>query len=514
MSLIRLVALTVLLSCLVMEQAQAQQTSREGDATNGKRVAMVVGIGAYAIASQRLPNPPNDAADMAAELRSLGFEVIEAIDVDLGELQRRLQAFGEALEDADAGLFFYAGHGMEYGGRNYLFPADAKLDRETDVRLRLIDVEDVLWAMETAVPTRIMILDACRDNPLALQLRERLPAQRARKVRQGLAQIDNAVGTFIAYSTAPGDVAADGTGRNSPFTEALLSEIDRPGLDADQLMQRVRNDVIEATDGAQVPWNVSSLRQPFILAGSDDADDATDRGGEDADSLVWQTIADSDDPDLFQAFLERFGSDSRYAEEAAKRLADLRALTTPVGDARRREVALTDMEGRIVLGCNKTGKTRGFRLGSPARPLKPVAGDIDVTDIELGGAENAAEMIAINGPELDLVLVRARSAGCGTDDRMTTDSRRGQWRNWRYLRESGGTRIDREYENWSGGWGSFRVESDLVTLAEVNERSACRAFVAFNSVGGRAFGGYACAKETPSIAQLTPMLDLLAWVEQ
>lgn len=231
----------------------------------GKRVALVIGNGAYERPEDSLPNPPNDAKAMSAKLRALGFQVIEVVDLDYRGMRVALRDFDRALEGAKAGLFFYAGHGMEYQGRNYLFPTDALLESEGDVSIGLIDVGQVLHVMETRVPTRLMFLDACRNNPLARRFRGSLGATRSSQIGTGLARIDAAVGTFIAYATAPGQLAEDGRGTNSPFSAAMLQHLDEPGLDVDQLMRRVRNSVLEATDERQIPWNSSSLRGSFVL---------------------------------------------------------------------------------------------------------------------------------------------------------------------------------------------------------------------------------------------------------
>ena len=246
----------------------------------------------------RVAHPPNDARDLAAKLDGLGFEVIEAIDQDFAGMQASLLDFAEALDGADAGLLFYAGHGMEYAGKNYLLPTDARLDRESDVRLRLIDVDDVIWTMEQSVPTRMIILDACRDNPLALKLQSTCPDDRVDNVGRGLAPVNTDVGTFIAFSTAPGETALDGLGRNSPFTGAILDNLDQPGLDADALMREVRKDVVDATDDLQVPWNTSSLRQPFVVNAS--ASVATNAVSDaEAERLVWDSIVGTDDADNY-----------------------------------------------------------------------------------------------------------------------------------------------------------------------------------------------------------------------
>lgn len=246
--------------------ALAGVANGEGDdAAWPKRVALVVGNGAYDDSASILANPANDAAAIAAKFRNLGIEVIEALDLDHKGMRDTLRKFDRALQGADAGLFYYAGHAMEYHGQNYLLPTDAILEIEGDVGLGLIDMDQVLHLMEAAVPTRLVFLDACRNNPLAGNFRRSLGASREASVGRGLARMKSAVGTFIAYATAPGDVAADGEHDNSPFTSSMLTHLDDPGLDISQLMQRVRNSVIEVTKEKQVPWDSSSLRGPFIL---------------------------------------------------------------------------------------------------------------------------------------------------------------------------------------------------------------------------------------------------------
>lgn len=479
-----------------------------------KRVALVIGNGAYERSSDELINPANDAGDIANKLTGLGFLVIEAIDLDLAAMQARLLEFAEALEGAEAGLFFYAGHGMEYAGRNYLFPTDAELQRETDVRLKLIDVADILWTMETAVPTRLVILDACRDNPFALQLQEKLPPSRSAKVRQGLAPLDTKAGTFMAYATAPGDVASDGFGRNSPFSEAMLTHLDVPGLDIDQLMRDVRNDVIDATDQRQVPWNTSSLRAPFVINR-----DGVVENEADVETLVWQSIEFSDDPDVFRAYLERFGDGGRYAPDAYERLAAVPAqarnnLPDPRGQYSLFEPSTIAMDGRIILACSKSSKRPHFGLTANPKPL-------EVEVIERNGyrarattpdnTEQIERLIAYSADDLNMVLIQAKRIPCLIADKLSTDARGAQWRSWRYLLDGEGDRTGSERGNWSGQGGSFRIESELVTLAAAPSQSQCRAFVAYNVTQKRAFAGYACGQSTPEIAQLTPIFELLEW---
>jgi uncharacterized caspase-like protein len=233
-------------------------------ANAARRVALVVGNGAYQNAPN-LPNPPNDAKAVAEALRGLGFEVIEAVDLDQPDMLAKLDEFSGQLEGAGIGLFYYAGHGLQVNGQNYLVPIDARLQREAQVKLQTLPLDTVLETMEAAVPIRIVLLDACRDNPLAQALKRSLAASRSAAVGQGLAKVRTTVGTLIAYATGPGDVASDGDGEHSPFTTALIEHIGTPGLEVRQVLGRVRNAVLEQTGDRQVPWDSSSLRGEFYF---------------------------------------------------------------------------------------------------------------------------------------------------------------------------------------------------------------------------------------------------------
>jgi uncharacterized caspase-like protein len=231
-----------------------------------KRVALVVGNSAYQ-STTPLANPLNDARDMGAALKSVGFEVVEALDADRRKLDGALRAFTDKLAGADVALFFYAGHGLQVGAQNYLVPVDAKLERERDLEFEAVKLEFVLRQMEIdrEGKTTIVILDACRDNPLTRNL-ARTMGTRSTSVGRGLAAASTGLGTFIAYSTQPGNVAVDGQGRNSPFTAALVKHMGEKGRNLPATMIEVRKDVVAATGGAQVPWDHSALTGDFFFA--------------------------------------------------------------------------------------------------------------------------------------------------------------------------------------------------------------------------------------------------------
>jgi uncharacterized caspase-like protein len=226
-----------------------------------KRVALVIGNSAYQHTAS-LKNPSNDATDIATKLRALGFDVIDGTDLSKADMESRIRAFADKLQGSDVGLFFYAGHGLAADGRNFLAPVDAKLQSETDLDFEAVELSLVLKQMERNSRVSLVFLDACRDNPLALNL---AATSRSLQVSRGLARVDRAVGMMIAFSTQPGNVALDGDGRNSPFTNALLHHIDNEGTSINDMMIEVRNDVLKETDGKQVPWENSSLTGQFFF---------------------------------------------------------------------------------------------------------------------------------------------------------------------------------------------------------------------------------------------------------
>ena len=230
-----------------------------------KRVALVIGNAAYSQAGT-LTNPVNDATDVANALKKFGFEVILGLDLDRRSFDEKIRAFSNALEDADAAVLFYAGHGLQVAGHNYLVPVDAGLSSERDLDFETISLDFVLKQMEVGREgkTNIVFLDACRDNPLSRNL-ARSMGTRSASVGQGLAEVQTGVGTFIAYSTQPGNVALDGAGRNSPFTAALSSRVQERGRNLTALMIEVRRDVLKATGGRQVPWDHSALTSDFFF---------------------------------------------------------------------------------------------------------------------------------------------------------------------------------------------------------------------------------------------------------
>jgi len=285
------------------------------------RVALVVGNGAYSHVSP-LPNPPNDARAVAAALRDLGFDVLEALDLDQSGMRRVLGDFAARLDGSEVGLFFYAGHGLQVAGRNYLLPVDTALEREADIYVSLTALDDVLRVMEAAVPVRLVLLDACRDNPFAGPLARAMGATRGAAVGNGLAKIDAATGTLLAYATAPDAVALDGQGSHSPFAAALLEYIADPRLEVRQMLTRVRASVVAETEGRQVPWDTSSLTGDLYLTLRIEIEPPTAPSTDPmrADLMFWETIKDSTRAEDFNAYLARFGDAGVFTSLARSRL--------------------------------------------------------------------------------------------------------------------------------------------------------------------------------------------------
>ena len=233
-------------------------------APGGGRLALVIGNSAYTAVSP-LPNPQNDAADVGAALGRLGFDVTTLLDGDRTGMDEALRAFARRSVGAAAALIFYAGHGMEVDGVNYLVPVDAQLQSDTDVEYETVDLDRVLRATEGA-GLRMVILDACRDNPLARSMRR---VRATRSISRGsFGDLDEQQlldETLVAYAAAAGTTAADGVGRNSPYTEALLTYLEQP-LEVSALFRRVRARVLQTTGGRQRPHEYQSLLGDHYLS--------------------------------------------------------------------------------------------------------------------------------------------------------------------------------------------------------------------------------------------------------
>jgi len=243
-------------------------TNSAGD----RRIALVIGNGAYAHVTA-LPNPPNDAHVVAKTLRDLGFEVTESIDANHATLEKLASNFIVGATGAKIALLYYAGHGVQIDGHNFLVPVDIQRDSGPNLMAAMTDMDNLLAGLGDKIRTNILIFDACRNNPF-----EKVAdagSGRSISISTGLASPGSlgggataGAGTLIAFATAPGKVALDGEGANSPFSAALSKHMPTPGIEVQQMLTRVRADVVAATASKQVPWSNSSLLGEVFLAGT------------------------------------------------------------------------------------------------------------------------------------------------------------------------------------------------------------------------------------------------------
>ena len=252
-------------------KADALPSRPAGNSSSGRRIALVIGNGAYAHVTA-LPNPPNDAHAVAKTLRDLGFEVTETINADHATLEKVTSNFIVGATGAKIAVLYYAGHGVQIDGHNFLVPVDIQRDSASNLMAQMTDMDNLLAGLDDNIRTNILIFDACRNNPF-----EKVAdagSGRSITISTGLASPGSlssgataGAGTLIAFATAPGKVALDGQGADSPFSTALTKYMPTPGIEVQQMLTRVRADVVAATDSKQVPWSNSSLLGEVYLAG-------------------------------------------------------------------------------------------------------------------------------------------------------------------------------------------------------------------------------------------------------
>jgi hypothetical protein len=307
-------------------------------AQSRQRLALVIGNASYREAP--LANPVNDARAVAQALRESGFTVMLRENTDQRGMQSALREFGDRLRAGGTGLFYFAGHGMQIKGRNYLIPVGVGIEREDEVAYNAVDAQAVLDKMEAAGNgANIMILDACRNNPFI---------RSGRSGQQGLAQMDAPVGTLVAYATSPGAVASDGNGANGLYTHHLLRAIQQPNNKVEDVFKQVRTGVRRDSGGAQVPWESTSMEGDFYFIGGPAQPTAAQADA--LESLLWDAV-----------------KDGRFAAEARMRLSDLAAsgavqVTGVAGTTPPSPVALRPASERVsALASNESGFAVGDR---------------------------------------------------------------------------------------------------------------------------------------------------------
>jgi len=312
----RLIALAVVASVLLALGG--------GPVLAEKRVGLVIGNGAYRNVP-RLLNPGNDATDVSASLQRLGFSVSTVRDGSFDDMRRALLRFGREAAGADMAVVYFAGHGIEISGENWLIPVDAELRSDQDAEAEAISLKSAMLQVAGAKSLGLVILDACRDNPFAAQMQRRV---RQRSVVRGLARVEPTGSVLVAYASREGTTAADGGSRNSPFTSALLRYLETPGLEISFVFRHIRDDVIQATGSKQEPFVYGSLsRQAIYLKPSVNnqatAEPRPSQTPSDEAAVAWAAVKDTTSQAVLEDFIRRYGG-SLYGTLARARLEELK----------------------------------------------------------------------------------------------------------------------------------------------------------------------------------------------
>jgi len=316
------------------------------------RLALLIGNSAYR--ESPLRNPVNDVRAMAQRFKELGFTVLTHENATKRTMEAAIIEFGRRLAEGGVGAFYYAGHGLQVRGRNYLVPVDAEIEDEASTRVAAVDVELLLEQMNEAKNrVNMVILDACRNNPFE---------RRMRGASRGLAAVDAARGTLVAYATAPGSVAADGDGKNGLYTEELLEALREPGLKIEEVFKRVRINVARRSKGAQTPWESSSLTGDLVVnvtvnvtTAAVAAPPASVSPAPDREGLFWMSIKDGADPAAFEAYLKQYPQGT-FAVLARQRLASMSQA------ARAPDLGRFDGAWNVTVQCPPHGAATGYTI--------------------------------------------------------------------------------------------------------------------------------------------------------
>ena len=310
---------------------------------SGDRAALVIGNGAYPQYS--LKNPVNDARDLAYVLKKIGFSVTTKINASHRDMRDAIHQFGNTLRSGGVGLFYFAGHGVQVDGINYLLPTDADIRDQSDIPYEAIDAGRILAKMEEAGnKLNIIILDACRNNPFR---------GRFRSINRGLAKMDAPTGSILAYATAPGSVAADGDGRNGLYTSKLLKYIRKEGLNIESVFKQVRIEVMQASDNRQVPWESSSLTVDFFFVASKRAQQPPKpvvkqkAPGKSAEIVFWESVQGSQDKRLFEEYLRAY-PDGSFAKLAQLKIQELNQAARKAKLAKKNDQATVPKQDGMV----------------------------------------------------------------------------------------------------------------------------------------------------------------------
>lgn len=302
--------------CIGAAIAIAVTTGWLAPASAETKVALIIGNSSYQNVSE-LPNPVHDASDVAAAFRRLGFSVRLVTDTSYDGMRRALLEFSQNARGADMAAVFFAGHGMEVGGENWLIPVDAELKSDLDTEQEAISLRSVMLTVSAATRLGLVVLDACRNNPFLAKMKRSI---KVRAVSRGLSPVEPTSNVLVAYAAKDGTTAADGEARNSPFTAALLKYVETPGLEVSFIFRNVRDDVIAATNNEQQPFIYGSLSRDLIYLKSPPVASVPPS----SDELAWSLIQETIDQAALKRFIARY-PDSQRRKDAEARITALEA---------------------------------------------------------------------------------------------------------------------------------------------------------------------------------------------
>lgn len=336
------------------------------------KVALVVGNGVYQNVPQ-LPNSPHDAADIAAAFLRLGFSVRLVIDANYDTLRRALIEFDSKARDTEMAMVFFAGHGMEVDGENWLIPIDAKLKSDTDIEQEAISLRAIMQIVSSASKLGLVVLDACRVNPFLAKMKR---TTATRSVGRGLGRVEPTNNVLVAYAAKDGTTAADGVGRNSPFTTALLKHLETPGLEINFLFRNVRDEVIAATTSEQQPFIYGSLTKEAIYLKPPTTLTF------DHDQAAWALLKETTDAAALKLFV------AQYPDSPLRRAAEARITSLDAARATKSGLPPTDELGWQLL--KETNDQRALARFIEKFPDSPLRKEAEARIAALGRAQAAA----------------------------------------------------------------------------------------------------------------------------
>jgi len=376
-----------------------------------KRIALVIGNADY-LGMSRLANPLNDAADMAAKLSTLGFEVIYRENLRHDEVGATLQSFEDNLTPDTTALVYYAGHGIQLDGENYLPWVDARIRNEHDVRSQSLSLQQLLAPMQKRqTRLNLVFLDACRDNPYPMVAKSR------GAVPVGLARYEGPQGSLIVYATGPGQVAQDGIGRNGPFAQSLLENIDTINLEINVLLTRVTAAVAEKTKSMQIPYRSGNLQTEFYFKSNlriddDSADQSTASARPDPDAELWKEVSQSELADDYKYYLDTFPQ-GRYAATAKLRISRLKRNAVRERQADRLEVPEWTTDRALGLLNNlATSKPKG-KLGQAEALQFLTSQGNSVAGMDLSGLDlSGVAVSSLNAEDSQMSMASLSNSDC------------------------------------------------------------------------------------------------------